>query len=47
MQPTPVTQGLVSTAGPAPIAPELLKYVGGGTSAPTSSPTPQAPKSRW
>jgi hypothetical protein len=47
MQATPVTQGLVSTFGPAPLAPELLKLVGGGVAVPTSTPTPQAPKATW
>lgn len=47
MQATPVIQSLVPTAGPAPIAPELLRFIGGGVAAPTSSPTPQAPKSKW
>lgn len=36
----------VKTA-PAPLAPELLKLIGGGVAAPTSNPTPQAPKNRW
>jgi hypothetical protein len=42
-----VTQGLVPTFGPAPIAPELLKLIGGGTTTTTTAPTPQAPKNTW
>lgn len=35
------------TTGPTPIAHELLKFIGGGVAAPTTSPTPQAPKNKW
>jgi hypothetical protein len=35
----------VKTA-PAPLAPELLKLIGGGV-AKTSPPPPEAPKNRW
>lgn len=34
-------------AGPAPIAPELLKLIGGGAGPAAPTPTPQAPKNRW
>ena len=47
MQATPMTQSLTVAASPKPIAPELLKLIGGGASTATSSPTPQAPKSKW
>lgn len=36
-----------SLSGPLPLAPELLKLIGGGVAVPTSSPTPQAPKNKW
>ena len=42
-----LTQALVSTSAPAPLAPELLRLVGGGVAVPTSTPTPQAPKATW
>ena len=32
---------------PLPLAPELLKLIGGGGAVPTSTPTPQAPKNKW
>lgn len=47
MQSTPLAQGLDSKSVPAPIAPELLKFIGGGVKDTTSAPTPQAPKSTW
>lgn len=48
MQTTPLTPRVAPAAGPAPIAPELLKFIGGGVGVTTtSSPTPQAPKSTW
>lgn len=47
MQTIPLTQVHVSTTGPAPLAPELLKLVGGGVAVPTNTPTPQAPKNTW
>jgi hypothetical protein len=46
MQSTRLNQALVASA-PLPLAPELLKLIGGGVAAPTSSPTPQAPKNKW
>ncbi|MBP6776662.1 MAG: hypothetical protein KA151_05320 [Piscinibacter sp.] len=45
MQSTTLNQALASA--PLPLAPELLKFIGGGVAAPTSSPTPQAPKNKW
>ncbi len=47
MQTTFKPQALVAKAGPAPIAAELLKLIGGGVAQPTSSPTPLAPKNKW
>lgn len=44
---TAPTQARVSTSAPRPLAPEELKLIGGGTAAPTSAPTPQAPKNKW
>lgn len=47
MQATSRTLVASVKTSPAPLAPELLKLIGGGVSAPTSTPTPQAPKNRW
>ncbi|MBK6864690.1 MAG: hypothetical protein IPG91_14690 [Ideonella sp.] len=47
MQVTVQTQAAFTKSGPASIAPELLKLIGGGVAQPTSSPTPLAPKSKW
>jgi hypothetical protein len=47
MQATLRTPAAPVKAGPAPIAPELLKLIGGGAGTTTSTPTPQAPKNRW
>ena len=47
MQSTSSNQSPLSKSVPAPIAPELLKFIGGGVKDTTSPPTPQAPKSTW
>lgn len=47
MQATSRTVEASIKTAPAPLAPALLKLIGGGVSAPTSPPTPQAPKNRW
>jgi hypothetical protein len=36
-----------ASSGPLPLAPELLKLIGGGGAVSTSTPTPQAPKNKW
>lgn len=47
MQAALTTQTREVKNGPTPIASELLKFIGGGVAAPTTSPTPQAPKNKW
>lgn len=47
MQVTAKPQIAALPSGPTPIAPELLKLIGGGAARPATTQTPQAPKNTW